>query len=499
MATASDSPSAPIQAQSSPGSRQARRSSAAHGVPSPSQCSPPPLSLSGTVDQEQFVTSFSTTSFDSFLSKEASTIVAASSSLAEEGSAAPAGADAQLDNSENGGAAKKPAWNKPSNGVTAEVGAVMGAESWPALSESARASPKSSSTYSLKALSHGSITISEGMAAGSLSSQKEAGASISTPNSTSNHVVPTCQRSMKQRGSSNHGSMPANGSLSQAPSTQGAVFEAPPPNTGKSGGSVGESYRENTHRDAVQRGGSYGGNDLQPQRSSSRSNSGPQPRGDGSYHHSHGVRRDPHRSFGSRESHATQQRVGNRPFTRGPAPNAPFISPPPPPVAVRPFIPPIYTEVPSPVFYVPRPHPDSLRPMPMAPISPVFFPMPDPHLPSKILNQIDYYFSNENLVKDTFLRQNMDGKGWVSIKLIAGFKKVMQLTDNIQLILDAIQASNVVEVQGNKVRRKSDWIKWIMPPVQYSTVTSPQSIHESSQDMLAAHLDSVALEENAAT
>lgn len=37
--------------------------------------------------------------------------------------------------------ARKQAWNKPSNGVV-EGGPVMGADSWPALAESARASPK---------------------------------------------------------------------------------------------------------------------------------------------------------------------------------------------------------------------------------------------------------------------------------------------------------------------------------------------------------------------
>ncbi|PIN09505.1 RNA-binding protein LARP/SRO9 [Handroanthus impetiginosus] len=469
MARSSGSPSSPIHAQNSPRNRSSRRS---RGVLSPSNSSPPPLSLSGTSDQEQFPASSSSPASDSFSSKEVTTIVTASSSLAVDDSGALAGGDALPDNSDNGGAAKKPAWNKPSNGATVEVSAVMGAESWPALSESARASPKSSSTNSLKLLSV---------------PEKEAGTSISTLSPSSNHVAPTRQRSMKRGGgNSNQSSMPANGSSSQAT----PAVEVPPQSTGKSGGSSGESYRDVGHR-----GGSYGGKD-----SSFRGNNGPQPRGDGSYHHGHGGRRDPHRSFGSRENHAPQQRVDTRPFLRGPAANAPFVPPPPPPVAVRPFVAPmVYTEVPSPVFYVPGPHPDAFRTVPMVPVSPVFLPMPDPHLPSRILNQIDYYFSNENLVKDTFLRQNMDSEGWVPVKLIAGFKKVMQLTDNIQLILDAIQASNVVEVQGDKVRRKIDWMKWIMPPVQYGSVTTSQSIGESSQDMLATHLNSVTLDETAAT
>lgn len=34
------------------------------------------------------------------------------------------------------------------------------------------------------------------------------------------------------------------------------------------------------------------------------------------------------------------------------------------------------------------------------------------------------YCSNENLVKDTYLRSNMDEQGWVPISLIAGFNRV---------------------------------------------------------------------------
>ncbi|KAH6797047.1 hypothetical protein C2S52_021601 [Perilla frutescens var. hirtella] len=472
MAATSKSPHS-VQAHNS---RQSRRHSAARGVQSP-----PHISLSETVDQEQFVTSCCSAPSDTI---PHSKIVDASGSLAVDDSAA--GADAQLENSENGGSAKKPAWNKPSSGaaaIAAEVGAVMGAESWPALSDSARASPKSSLV-----LSNGSIVISEGILAGSLSPKKEPDTSISTPS----HVAPIgqSQRSTKRGGDSpNHNRMAANGSLSQAPSMLGAFAGAQQHNAGNPGGSSREYSKEDTHRVSGQRGRSFGGNELHSQHGSFRSNSGPQARTDGSYHHRHGARRDSHR----RENFTSQKRDGPRPFVRGPSPNGPFM-PPPPPVVMRPFVNPmVYHEVPH-VYFVQGPHLDSPRPMPMVSYSPMLFPMTDPQLATKILNQIEYYFSNENLVKDTYLRRNMDSEGWISIKLIATFKKVMQLTDNIHLILDAIQASNVVELQGDKVRRRSDWIKWLMPPA----VTS-RSIHDSSQDNLAADFNRVALREKAAT
>ncbi|KAK4853101.1 hypothetical protein QYF36_003744 [Acer negundo] len=75
----------------------------------------------------------------------------------------------------------------------------------------------------------------------------------------------------------------------------------------------------------------------------------------------------------------------------------------------------------------------------------VNFNAPDTPLQSLIAKQIDYYFSKENLIKDTYLRQRMDDHGWVPIKLIAGFNKVKLLTNNINLISDSLRDSRAVE------------------------------------------------------
>ncbi|CAI9276429.1 unnamed protein product [Lactuca saligna] len=93
--------------------------------------------------------------------------------------------------------------------------------------------------------------------------------------------------------------------------------------------------------------------------------------------------------------------------------------------------------------------------------SPVSLPVQDQDLHEKIVKQIDYYFSDENLVKDLYLRQKMDEQGWVHVTLIASFKKVLCLTDNVKLILDVMRASRAVEVL--KMRKRNDWTRWIIP------------------------------------
>ncbi|CAN1184758.1 La-related protein 1C [Linum perenne] len=383
----------------------------------------------------------------------------------------------------NGNAAKRPVWNVPSNGAL-EIGPVMGAVSWPALSESARVSSKSS-------LPDGSSTQLPVSGSGTASSSPRKQVNNATSNSTPNHTVPVRQRSFKQRNGA---------SSSDASSPQPVVSQ----------GHAGEPHLNNPfQRDHSQRS-------SQPRNSNDHSgqqrgtfrnrNGGPHPRADGSYNHNYGGRRDhdrgnqdwnSHRMFNGRDGHVQPQRVAPR-FMRHPPP-------PPPPPASTPFIasPPVrafggpmgFPELASPMYYVAAPPPPNMRGMPFvaAPMPPhaVFFPAPDFQLHSKIVTQIDYYFSNENLIRDTFLRQNMDEQGWVS-----------QLTDNIQLILDALRASIVVEVQGDKVRRRNDWMRWLMPPtVQFPKASStqvPAVVGESSsQQVILESVKNISLEEKA--
>ncbi|KAI8536950.1 hypothetical protein RHMOL_Rhmol10G0296700 [Rhododendron molle] len=410
-----------------------------------------------------------------------------------------AGDAAQADYSDSN-AGKKQVWNKPSNGAVEAVGgAVMGAVSWPALSESTRASLKSASSDSLKPpLSDpASVSASQGAGIASSSTQKSVITNNANPTVTPNHVMPpTRQKSMKKVGGGSSGNANANGGFPQPPPPSVPIVEMPSTNAGRSGLAVPESSpRDHTNKESGQRGGfgsqSHGGNDHPQQRNSYRrgNGGGPYPRGDGSYQQNYRGRRDQDggnhewnspRSFSGRDAHMHPQRVVPRGFIRPSTHNpTPFI-PPPPPVPVQPFGNPIiYPEMPSPMIYVPAPHPDSFRGMPVVAQMPphaMFFPMPD-QLRLKIMSQIDYYFSNENLIRDTYLRRNMDEQGWVPINLIAGFAKVKLLTDSIPLILDALRYSNIVEVK-------------------FPNVSSPQSLGRSSHDILAANIQSMSLDEN---
>ncbi|XP_041989522.1 la-related protein 1A-like isoform X1 [Salvia splendens] len=133
---------------------------------------------------------------------------------------------------------------------------------------------------------------------------------------------------------------------------------------------------------------------------------------------------------------------------------------------------PNYPGPPGAFFYYPAappgsvriPYPPFLVPYPLSPGVPVS-PTPMITLRASIVKQIEYYFSDENLQNDPYLISLMDNQGWVPVSSIAGFKRVKQMNVEIPFIIDALQTSESVEVQGEKMRRRNEWSKWISKSV----------------------------------
>ncbi|XP_011090202.1 la-related protein 1A isoform X1 [Sesamum indicum] len=172
------------------------------------------------------------------------------------------------------------------------------------------------------------------------------------------------------------------------------------------------------------------------------------------------------RSAASNNFHL-QQPLGPRPFIRPPlfgptgfvdGPNFPG---PPGAIYYYPPAPPAFVRVPYPPFLVPCPFSPGV-PMPPSPVV---------ALKANIIKQIEYYFSDENLQNDHYLISLMDDQGWVPISVIADFKRVKRMNAEIPFILDALQASGTIEVQGDKVRRRNEWSRWI--PASRMSKSSP--------------------------
>jgi len=167
----------------------------------------------------------------------------------------------------------------------------------------------------------------------SSSPRKHKTANNVSPNSTQNNVPPAKQRYTKRGGGSFNSNVSANGGVSHISATSQDTVESSP--------------RENPRVESLKGGfgsQSPNGNDRQHQRNTyRRSNSGPHSRGDGSYHHGYGGKRDQDRewnqhskSFNGRDSHAHSPRGYPRGYVRPTVHTPPQFIPPQMPL-LRPF------------------------------------------------------------------------------------------------------------------------------------------------------------------
>lgn len=122
--------------------------------------------------------------------------------------------------------------------------------------------------------------------------------------------------------------------------------------------------------------------------------------------------------------------------------------------------------------------------MPMAPMAPMIPPAlsPKQNPQEALIHQLDYYFSLENLIRDIYLRKNMDNDGWVLLSLILSFSRVklivslleelLEDTPTEEAILNAVGQCVNLETNGNqelslvKLRVKQNWQQWVMPEDQ---------------------------------
>jgi len=88
-----------------------------------------------------------------------------------------------------------------------------------------------------------------------------------------------------------------------------------------------------------------------------------------------------------------------------------------------------------------------------------------PH--DKIRAQFEFYFSDANLTRDTFLRCHMDVNGYVPLVVPAGFPKARALSPDVADVVTALRASSALQLENDGgpphltlVRRAHNWEPW---------------------------------------
>lgn len=83
----------------------------------------------------------------------------------------------------------------------------------------------------------------------------------------------------------------------------------------------------------------------------------------------------------------------------------------------------------------------------------------DLDLQERIVKQVEWYFSDENLLKDSFLMKhiNRNKQGYVSLKLVASLRKVKTLSKDWKVVLECLKHSSLLALneEETKIRRIS--------------------------------------------
>ncbi|CEP18651.1 hypothetical protein [Parasitella parasitica] len=101
-----------------------------------------------------------------------------------------------------------------------------------------------------------------------------------------------------------------------------------------------------------------------------------------------------------------------------------------------------------------------------------------------ICQQIEYYFSVDNLCRDIFLRSQMDAEGYVPITLIAGFNRVRGLTTDMSLVRASLELSKILQMKqdsGDLVRKKEGWETWVLPVRGPTATTTTVAVNGTPQ------------------
>ncbi|CAI2347863.1 unnamed protein product [Caenorhabditis sp. 36 PRJEB53466] len=107
-------------------------------------------------------------------------------------------------------------------------------------------------------------------------------------------------------------------------------------------------------------------------------------------------------------------------------------------------------------------------------------PVTDDTLKEYVKKQIEYYFSDDNLQKDFFLRRKMNLEGYLPVSLISSFPRVRALTEDLSLISDALRDSTRVELSpdGTLLRQRERPTFWPLPLMHSGGDSMPGPSHQ---------------------
>jgi la-related protein 1 len=121
-------------------------------------------------------------------------------------------------------------------------------------------------------------------------------------------------------------------------------------------------------------------------------------------------------------------------------------------------LPPVQTQFPAYEF--------PIAPMSAMPYQPA--PYWDHMVMTMLKQQIEYYFSIDNLCKDLFLRQRMDTQGFVPLHFVLAFQRIRDMQADMGMVRAVCEESNEIDYvvgddDGERLRRRHGWETFVLP------------------------------------
>ena len=82
-------------------------------------------------------------------------------------------------------------------------------------------------------------------------------------------------------------------------------------------------------------------------------------------------------------------------------------------------------------------------------------PSAEDELATKILRQVEYYFSDDSYPFDEYIK-SQETNGWTPLATIAAFKKMVSYTTDLDVIRSALKASDALDLddKGDSIKRR---------------------------------------------
>merc|ERR1712154_104722 len=100
------------------------------------------------------------------------------------------------------------------------------------------------------------------------------------------------------------------------------------------------------------------------------------------------------------------------------------------------------------------------------------------HNPLAIMKQVEWYFKDPNLEGDIFLRTQMDARGYVPLKTLCEFPRLINFGITPKEVETCCAPSTLVKIKNGAIKRRDKWYMFVLPGDKVETIVASDDEEE---------------------